>query len=176
MAMDHFMEEVVVKHRRGAQDTLYYLANIVMVLSALLGFSMVTSLMMGITVETVVMVVCTLGIAVFLYLRKDQIRTEYEYTFTNGDLDFAQVYNNRKRKNLGTMKVKNVAAFGAVNSDKFRKLNHTPGLERRNWFLNREAELYYFYYQKENKKTMIVFEPSAELVSMIHKYLPQGVQ
>ena len=176
MAMDHFMEEVVVKHRRGMQDALYYLANIVMVLSALFGLSMVTGLMMGITAEGVVMVACTLGVAGYLFLRKDHIRTEYEYTFTNGELDFAQVYNNRKRKNLGTMRVKNVAAFGAVNSDKFRKLIHSPGLERKNWFLNREAELHYFYYQKENKKTMIVFEPSVEMVSMIQKYLPHGVQ
>ena len=48
------------------------------------------------------------------------------------------------------------------------------GLTRRNWFLNRGAKLYYFYYQKENQKTVIILEPSAELVDMIRKYLPRG--
>ena len=33
--MDHFMEEVVVKHNRGVENTLYILSNIVMVLAAL---------------------------------------------------------------------------------------------------------------------------------------------
>lgn len=54
------------------------------------------------------MTLLTGGIAVLLFLRRDRIRTEYEYTFTNGQMDFAQVFNNKKRKNLGTMNLKNV--------------------------------------------------------------------
>lgn len=33
--MDHFMEEVVVKHNRGVENALYILSNIVMVFQAL---------------------------------------------------------------------------------------------------------------------------------------------
>ena len=121
-------------------------------------------------IETAIMI----GGAVLLFLRKDRLRAEFEYTFTNGELDFAQVFNNQKRKSLGTMRVKNVEAFGPVDSNEFRKLLNMPGLKRKNWFLNREAKLYYFYYQKESNKTMIVLEPSAELVEMIRKYLPRG--
>lgn len=40
--------------------------------------------------------------------------------------------------------------------------------------MNRGAKLYYFYYQKENQKAVIILEPSAELVDMIRKYLPRG--
>ena len=113
-----------------------------------------------------------LNVAVLLFLFKDRLKTEYEYTFTNGDLDFAQVFNNQKRKALGTMRVKNVEAFGPVDSNEFRKLINMPGINRKNWFLNRGAKLYYFYYQKENNRTIIVLEPSEELVGMIRKYLP----
>ena len=56
--------------------------------------------------QTVIVAVCVL--AVLLFLRRDRLKTEYEYTFTNGQLDFAQVYNNKKRKNLGTMNLRNV--------------------------------------------------------------------
>ena len=121
-------------------------------------------------IETLVMI----GIAVLLFLRRDRLKTEYEYTFTNGDLDFAQVFNNQKRKTLGTMRVKNVEAFGPVDSNNFRKIINMPGLKKRNWFLNRDAKLYYFYYQKETNKNIIILEPSEELVGMIRKYLPQG--
>ena len=174
MPMDHFMEEVVVRKNKGLQDLSYYLATLMMLISALLGFMMLTNLMYAFSIETLIVTVLLLGIAVLLFLRKDRFRTEYEYTFTNGELDFAQVYNNQKRKSLGTMRVKNVEAFGSVNSENFRKLINMPGLSRKNWFLNRGAELYYFYYQKENNKTMLVLEPSQELVDMIKKYLPQG--
>lgn len=174
--MDHFMEEVVVKKNKVFSEILYVLANIMMALFALLGVMMLNALFMGgfsvvALIETLVMV----GLAVLLFLRRDRLRTEFEYTFTNGDLDFAQVYNNQKRKTLGTMRVKNVEAFGPVDSEHFRKLINMQGLTRRNWFLNREAKLYYFYYQKENAKNVIVFEPSDELVDMVRKYLPRGV-
>lgn len=173
--MDHFMEEVVVKRNKVFSEILYVLANIMMVLFALLGVMMLNGLFYAfdwfLLIETLVFV----GLAVLLFLRRERLRTEYEYTFTNGDLDFAQVFNNQKRKTLGTMRVKNVEAFGPVDSEHFRKLINMQGLTRRNWFLNREAKLYYFYYQKESAKNIIVFEPSDELVDMVRKYLPRGV-
>jgi len=173
--MDHFLEEVVIKRNRTMQDLLYYLGNVVMVLFALIGFWMLATLFSSFTVAALVFTLFFCGVAVLLYLYKDRLRTEYEYTFTNGDLDFAQVFNNQKRKNLGTMRVKNVESFGPVNSENFRKLINMPGIKRRNWFLNRDAELYYFYYQKDGGRTMIVMEPSRDMVGMIRKYLPHGV-
>ena len=65
-------------------------------------------------------------------------------------------------------------AFGPVDSNQFRKFISMPGLKKRNWFLNRDAKLYYFYYQKDSAKNIIILEPSEELVGMIRKYLPQG--
>lgn len=175
MAMDHFMEEVVVKRQKGFQDFLYYFATFLMVVTALLGFTMLSGLLMAFSWDGLIITLIFVGSAVFLFLRRNRIRTEYEYTFTNGDLDFAQVFNNEKRKSLGTMRVKNVEAFGLVSGASFNKFLNMPGMTRKNWFLNRGAELYYFYYQKEGKKTMIILEPSPELVDMIKKYLAHGV-
>ncbi len=172
--MDHFMEEVVVRRKRGLNDLMFVLANILMVITAILGVMSFQMMFMQFSVYILIETLIFLGIAVLLFLRRDRLRTEYEYTFTNGDLDFAQVFNNQKRKTLGTMRVKNVEAFGPVDSNGFRKLINMPGLKRRNWFLNRDAKLYYFYYQKESAKNIIILEPSEELVEMIRKYLPHG--
>ena len=173
--MDHFLEEVVVRRNRAAQEMLFYLANITMVLFALIGFWMLSSLFSGFSIPVLVVTVVFCGAAALLFLYKDRLRTEYEYTFTNGDLDFAQVFNNQKRKSLGTMRVKNVEAFGPVDSEGFRKLINMPGMTRKNWFLNRGANLYYFYYQKDSKRTMIVTEPSDDMVQLVKTYLPHGV-
>ena len=43
-----------------------------------------------------------------------------------------------------------------------------------NWFLNRGAELYFFYFTKDQDKKMIILEPSDQLVDMIRVYLPRG--
>jgi len=172
--MDHFMEEVVVKRNRAMQSIAHIFASITMIISAIMGFFLLQVLFASFTVFTLVATVVFLGVAVLLFLFRDRLKTEYEYTFTNGDLDFAQVYNNQKRKSLGTMRVKNVETFGPVDSNGFRKIINMPGLKKRNWFLNRDAKLYYFYYQKETEKNIIILEPSEELVDMIRKYLPQG--
>jgi hypothetical protein len=50
-----------------------------------------------------------------------------------------------------------------------------PGLKMMNWFLNRNAELLYFFYQKDGAKKMIICEPSEEMVGMIKQSLPRGV-
>lgn len=173
--MDHFREEVVIKRNRAMNDILYALSNVVMVVAALIAFMMLSSIFSGFNLVILGILLASGAIAVLLFLFRDRLRTEYEYTFTNGDLDFAKVFNNQKRKTLGTMRVKNVDAFGPVDSNEFRKLINMPGLNRRNWFLNRGANLYYFYYQKENAKNIIVLEPSEEMVDMIKKYLPMGV-
>ena len=44
-----------------------------------------------------------------------------------------------------------------------------------NWFINRDGNLVYFYYVKDNEKKMIIFEPSEDMVEMIKRYLPVGV-
>ena len=176
---DHFLEEVVIKHKNGLNRALYMISWVMIVVTgilALLSFSAVTS---GITtgrfnwMDLVMLVVCG-GICAYTFFFHDKILTEYEYTFTNGALDFAEVYNNKKRKSLGSLNVRNVDAFGKVDSDSFRRYISMPGIKRMNWFLNREAELYYFYYAKDQSKNIIILEPSEEMTDMIRKYLPRG--
>lgn len=173
--MDRFLEEVVTKHDRRMDEIMYWLSFALMCffgLLALLNFMMLQA-SQNLLVDlgfTLVMA----GIAVYLYFYRDKLRTEYEYTFTNGQLEFAMVFNNKKRKNLGQLNVAKVDAFGKVQSGSFRR--HTSGKDVKHlrWFLNRGAELYYFAFSKEGKKSVIVFEPSEEMVGYIKHYLPYG--
>lgn len=172
--MDHFLEEVVVKHKNTLNRILYYFSWVVMVFAALVASMTLSSLTMQFNWFSVVVILLSAGIAVYTWFFHDRLLTEYEYTFTNGALDFAEVYNNKKRKSLGSLNVRNVEAFGKVSSSSFQRYLNTPGIKRMNWFLNREAELYYFYFTKESDKKMIILEPSEEMVGYIRQYLPHG--
>ena len=176
MAMDHFMEEVVVKRNNTINRIVYYLSWIVMAFSALLAAMILGTITMNFNVVSLVTLLVMAGIAIYTFLFHDRLLTEYEYTFTNGSLDFAEVYNNKKRKSLGSLNVRNVEAFGKVSSGSFHRYLNMKDVKRMNWFLNRDAELYYFYFSKDNVKKMIVFEPSDEMVSYIRQYLPRGVE
>lgn len=172
--MDRFLEEVVKKNKRGMDEALYYFSWVMMIFCALIGFMFLQSLPYAFNLPTIIMTAIPLAIAVYLWIIHDRFRTEYEYTFTNGSLDFAMVFNNKKRKALGSLNVAKVDAFGKVSSGSFRR--HTSGndVKHLRWFLNRDSELYYIAFSKEGKKSVIVFEPSEEMVGYIKHYLPYG--
>lgn len=180
--MDQFMEEVATKKNTTVQSILLGVAWVMMIVSALWAVLILQTLFYvyaqsGFGVELIVSIVEVLlfgGLAVLLWFKKDTIKTEYEYTFTNGILDFAQVFNNKKRKNLGTMNLKNITACGLVTSGSFNRYINMQGIKRSNWFINREAELFYIYFEKEGNKRIIIMEPSNEMVSMIRRVVPQG--
>ena len=171
--MDRFLEEAVSKRNRALDEILYYASLVLMIVTGVLGFLFLQSVMaagLGALIPAVVMI----GIAVYLWFTHDKFRTEYEYTFTNGALDFAMVFNNKKRKSLGSLNVAKVDAFGKVSSGSFRRHTASKDVKHLRWFLNREAELYYVAFSKEGKKSLIIFEPSEQMVSYIKHYLPYG--
>ncbi len=178
--MDQFMEQVATKRNSGTQSLMLAFAWVVIVISGIYGmmlFSQITFAFQESVTAGIVQIVATVifvGIAVLLYLYKDRLRTEYEYTFTNGTLDFAAVYNNRKRKALGTMNLKNIKACGKVASGSFNRYINAQGVKRSNWFVNREADLFYIYFEKENAKRIIIMEPNEEMEHLIRGAVPQG--
>ena len=176
--MDHFHEEVVVKRKKGLDEFTYWLSWLVLIFSGaacvyLLSF-MTIYFRNGDWLSWVLMLVVFGGIGVLTWIYHDRLRPEYEYTFTNGALDFAQVFNNKKRKTLGSLNVKTIDVFGPVNGEAFKRYVSMPEVQQTRWFLNREGNLHFFYFQKEGSKRIIVFEPSEELVDLIRKYLPHG--
>ena len=172
--MDHFLEEVAVKRNNTLNRIVYYFSWVIMIIAAMFAAMTLGTLTRNFNVYSIATVLISAGIAVYIYFFHDRLLTEYEYTFTNGSLDFAEVYNNKKRKSLGSLNVRNIEAFGKVSSDSFQRYLNMQGIKRMNWFLNRDAELYYFYFTKESDRKMIIFEPSEEMVGYIRQYIPAG--
>lgn len=147
---------------------LCWLMMIVFGVTALLAFSSVSNSQSLQQLITNIAVFVVFGGLVYLLWRyKDNFRTEYEYTFTNGDLDVSKVLGNSRRKYLTSLPMKNVEACGKVESPSFNKWLNMPGIKKHNWFLNREAQLVYFYFVKNNIKHLMVVELSDEMLKTI---------
>ena len=173
--MDNFKEDVVSSRNRLLPNILYVVSWVLIVLFGLYAMLLLQVVFFDFSVATLVMTVASAALAVFLFLYKDNLKLEYEYTFTNGTLDFAKVLRSARRKELGSMNVANVSACGHVAHDSFHRFLSQKDVEKKNWFLNRDGNLFYFYYVKDNKKHMIIIEPSEEMVEMIRNYVPVGV-
>ncbi len=183
--MDDFLEIIAVRHRQGVYTLLYYVSWVFIITFGLIAaFSLAN--VMGVNPETGGMMfswqnlVITLlfgGAAFLLWRGSDNFRVEYDYTFTNGILDVSRVLNNKRRKYLTALEIKNVIRCGPAAGPAFAKTLNEPGIKRHNWFVNREAHLYFFYFQKNGVKHVIILELNNEMVELVRsrKYLPQGV-
>lgn len=173
--MDNFKEDIVTSRNTFLPSLLYMISWVAVVFFGLYAYMLLQTMFMAFSVGGLVWMLLSAAIAVLIFFTKDKLKLEYEYTFTNGSLDFAQVFRSAKRKELGSMNVRNVAACGHVAHDSFHRFLAMKDVEKKNWFLNRDGNLFYFYYVKENKKHMIIIEPSEEMVSMIRNYVQPGV-
>ena len=173
--MDNFKEDIVSSRSTLLPNILYVICWILVVIFGLYALLMLQVLFVAFSVSALLITVLSAAAAVLLFLLKDNLKVEYEYTFTNGSLDFAKVMRGARRKELGSMNVANVAACGHVAHDSFHRYLSMKDVEKKNWFLNRDGNLFYFYYVKENKKHMIIIEPSEEMVGMIVRYVQPGV-
>lgn len=174
LQLDNFHEEIVVKKNRALNDVLFALSTVLMVLFALIAAFLLSTIMAGFSVPALIILLVTAGLAFLLFWKRDTLRLEYEYSFTNGELEFAKVLGNTKRKELGKMTVRNVEAMGYVSGKNFHRYISMPGIEKSNWFLNRGANLFYFYFARDGKKRMIVCEPSEEMTELFRQYAAHG--
>lgn len=179
--MDNFREEVAVRRSAGLYNFLYVLAWAAMGLSALLAMmglsGVMTMFSTGFDITPIALLLVFGGIAFGIFRYKDELKSEYEYVFTNGDLDVSKVLNNSRRRYLTCLNMKNVEAAGAVTSPSFNRYLSMPGMKKHNWFLNRDAKLYYFYFNKASVKHLMVVELSDQMVDLVKRppYMSYGV-
>lgn len=183
--MDDFLEQTAVRQKQGIFTLLYYLTWLVMLVCALLAvFGLIN--MIGTNPQTggmafhfpMLLIALVFGALAFLCFRgKDECRVEYDYAFTNGTLDISKVMNERRRRYLCSVETKEVLSCGPASGPAFQKTLKEPGIKLHNWFVNREARLYYFYFQKKGVKHVMVLELNDEMISVIRskKYLQMGV-
>lgn len=183
--MDDFLEQTAKRSKQGVFTLLYYLIWLFMVVFALFAvFGLVN--VIGVNPETGGMafhlpmlgVGLVFGGLAFLCFRgKDECRVEYDYSFTNGSLDISKVMNERRRRYLCAMETKEVISCGPAAGPAFQRALKEPGIKLHNWFVNREARLTFFYFQKKGVKHVIVLELNEAMISVIRskKYLQMGV-
>lgn len=173
--LDNFKEDIVVSRSRVLPNILYALCWVFIVIFGMYAVMLFNVIFMQFSIPMLLMLLVSGGLAVLLFFKKDNLKLEYEYTFTNGSLDFAKVLRGSRRKELGSMNVANISACGHVAHESFHKFLSQKDVEKKNWFLNRDGNLFYFYYVKDSKKHMIIIEPSEEMVQLIRPYLQAGV-
>lgn len=99
--------------------------------------------------------------------------TEYEYLFTNGELDIDKISGQRSRKRLTNVKISTATAFGQLTEDFEFDDDHTiilasSGLENDEWYIQ--------FNHKDYGPSYLVFSPNEEMLELVRGSLPRALR
>lgn len=176
--MDNFREESVSKINSGLNTIVYILASVGMVLFGIIALMNLSAVLAGnFNIALIVTVLVFGALAYGCFVLRNNQRIEYDYTFTNGILDIAKVINNSKRKKLISTDIREFEVMAPTSDEGFNRMLNHKGIEQKlNYFLNRGGGLYYAVFTHDGKKTLLVFEPSEEMVQMMKPYNPRNIK
>ena len=171
--MELFHEESVSKKNPMQGMILYKLYTVSMVLFILLALAALA--MVGAfadpTVGYALVLIFGIFAAVCFFLKDRQI-IEYDYSFVNGSFTVSRIINNRSRKELLTTEVTDWNVFGTVGDQHYTHARESASVVKA--YLNQDETLYYAVYTSNNRKYMLIFEPSESLVDCINKSSKTG--
>lgn len=170
--MDNFKEEIVVRKQGRIVNALgYSLCWFFLVLFGLTGMIGLSGIMnLEFSWSNVLTLLLGGGLAFLMWRWKDNFRIEYEYSFTNGELDFAMVLGNTRRKPLTSVRMREVEAGGWVDGPAYEKYAGMKDIKHMDYFINSKQRLYYLYFIRDGRKSLLLMEPSQEMVEMMSKY------
>lgn len=179
--MDVFVEQVVWPARRGLREALFYAAWALLIALGLLGLMSLMNILytdaggaMGLNYVALIQAVVCLGVAFLLWRGARRLRTEYDYTFTNGVVDVARVLNGRKRVYLTSFETVSLFAAGEEGSNAYKACAREANVREHHWYLNKDAKKYFFFYEKKGERHLVVLELNEEMVEAIfnRRFMP----
>lgn len=165
--MDNFAEQLVKRQPTGADRIK---TCIILILGMLLTF---LALIAGFVFSFLLLFVAVaLGVGTFFLYRNSIV--EYEYTFTNGELDIDKIINQTKRKEMLTISVSKFTAFGKYTDNVPDETEDMTTVFATDNIVENE---YYADFQHETYgNTRLVFVPNEKMVSNIVKFLHPSIK
>jgi len=166
--MDNFAEQLVKKNETASEKTKRTLITILGIAGTLI-FTALGILMLGNPVLSLLgfLLAVASGYGTFAVIQSSYV--EYEYTFTNGELDIDKIIAKKKRKSLISVEVSKFKAFGRYSEDLDESENMTVVISSDNI----ASHEYYADFQHEDYGlTRLVFAPDSRMLDNIKKFLP----
>lgn len=161
--MDHFLEQLVAPK----SNTLYKIANIGYVVLIVLG------LFYAILAPLICLFMVSLGGV--LFFAKRYLYVEYEYIFTNGDVDIDVIYQQNSRKKKVQFQVKEVMLFAPCDSQQYKDFANKPQKVINVVPKGNTDRVYSAIVSQGANKVEIRMVPSREFMEESYRYNPRLV-
>lgn len=168
--MDHFAEQLVKKQQGSGAKTRYML---LMVCGILLTLALIVLSLIAGAPLTFVGFLLAAAVGYGTYFKMQGMYIEYEYTFTNGELDVDKIIAKKKRKEMLTVNVSKFSEFGRYSEDLPETKEMTVVIASDNIASN---EYYADFTHEEYGETRLIFSPDEKMIENIKTSLPRTLR
>lgn len=169
--MDSFAEQLVKREDTSSDKMKKYLiyGGGIFITIALV---ILAVLKMGSTVS-IIMLLLAGGAGYLTYFLGTSTYVEYEYAFTNGELDIDKIIAKRKRVELLSADVRKFTAFGKYSediddSDDLTTVISSDNIASHEYYADFECDKY--------GKTRLIFAPDEKILEYIMDFLPYSIK
>lgn len=163
--MDNYYEQLV----RSKETPKYIVARLGMIIFAVAaGFNLMVTKWLFALIFGI--------IALISFFIKKMSFVEYEYIFTNGDIDVDIIYDQNKRKRVFNFAVKDIELLALANSDEVKNFSGNPGKVLKCYPSTSKEKVYAAMINKAGKRFRLIFVPNEKFVGMCFKYNPKAVK
>jgi len=165
---DIFNEQLVV--RQPTKKDLFKKIGLVILLIVILGLLVsLPSLIRFMPYIVVVLIV----ILVVLFKR---MNIEYEYIFTNGELDIDKIINKSKRKSVVSIHVNRFKIMAPIMNKDYEKdlASYTKLYDFSSGQVSEST--YGVIYEIGDQRVKMIFEPNEKMFKAIRRYIPKSIK
>jgi len=170
--MDNFAEQLVKKNDTGSDKKRRTMLTVVGILFSL-SLAVLAVLQLGRPHVALLGLVLAIVAGFGTYHIVQNTKVEYEYTFTNGELDVDKIIAQKKRRELMSTNVRQLTDFGKYSNDMEETEDMTVILATDNI----AAHEYYADFTDETVgKARLIFAPNEKMLENIQKFLPSRLR
>ena len=162
--MDHFYEQLVTTSKTGIYKIVSG-GTYVFAFIAILTFKI-----------NLILVVVLLGLAAACFFYKQNLFVEYEYQFTNGEIDIEKILEMKKRRKVVTFNIKEVTLIAPEDSHDVKDFSNKPSVIVKAYPSTAKLRVYVAMVTEGTNRMQLMFIPDEKFLEHCFKYNPRAVK
>lgn len=165
--MDYFYEQL----QKSEKTSLYKLLNVLAYVFLCVGIFIFAG-----SISTAKYAIALVVISVIIFLIKRAMLVEYEYIFTNGELEIDIIYEMKRRRKAVLFDMKDIEIMARENSDYIKNFNNIPKKQKKLYNKNEENIFSIVLSTEKSGRMLINFTPDNTLLDMCYRFNPRNVK
>lgn len=170
MAMGDVFLEQIVKQQKSFKEIL---RNVVIIFVGLLFavalFFLLLTPFKGKEYLGMFVFLILVGVVYYTWYIVSGLNLEFEYIFTNGEMDVDKISNKRKRKRMTTVRISQASSLGEFDNASFDKQAYAH-VYNASAFLKGQGNYMLTYANRDGEKCCLIFTPEERLLEAVKKY------